>query len=173
MGQDRKRGAGKQKHNHRERRVRIFQRQACSLVRFGVFDGTGGFLVRELRDFSFVLNRIVHLPVPSESVSWRGKFSKMVAADFFFAQIERMVPDAEHRSEQGQKRPAEESAKPGELLRLSVTEWVAPNPNQNQLFCSQIFEDHGLDVCARFYSAPFEISTLEGAQVRANCLLLA
>jgi len=73
MGQDRKRGAGKQKDNHRERPVWIFQRQACSLVRFGAFDRTGGFLILQFCDFTFVLNRIVHLPIPSENVSRRGK----------------------------------------------------------------------------------------------------
>jgi hypothetical protein len=73
MGQDRKRGAGKQKHNQSERRVWIFQRQACSFVHFGAFDGTGGFLILQLCDFSVVLNRIVHLPVPSENLSRRGK----------------------------------------------------------------------------------------------------
>jgi len=82
MGQDRKRGAGKKKHNHHERRVWIFQRQACSLVRFGAFDGTGGLLIRGLCDFSFVLNRIVHLPVPSENLSRRGKnISEIFSAD--------------------------------------------------------------------------------------------
>jgi len=73
MGQDRKREAGKQERNHREHRVWMFQRHACLLVRFGAFDGTGGFLIVQLCHFSFVLNRIVHLPVPSENVSRCGK----------------------------------------------------------------------------------------------------
>ena len=40
MRQDRKPEAGKQKHNHAEHRVWIFDRHTCSVVRFGDFDGT-------------------------------------------------------------------------------------------------------------------------------------
>src|SRR5215813_4846600 len=72
MGQDRKRGAGKQKHNHAKYRVLILRRHTRSLPRFGGFGGSERFFILQLFHFSFVLNRIVHLPVPSENLSRRG-----------------------------------------------------------------------------------------------------
>jgi hypothetical protein len=51
----------------------IFDRHICSLLRFGVFGGTERFLIVQCFHFSMVLKRIVHLAVPSENVSWRGK----------------------------------------------------------------------------------------------------
>ena len=73
MRQDRKPEAGKQKHNHGEHRVRIFDRDTCSLVCFVLQCGRKRYLTPQLLGFSFVLDRIVHLPVPSENVSRHGK----------------------------------------------------------------------------------------------------
>jgi len=67
------REAGKQKHNHTEHRVWILDRNSCFLVRVGVFGGTEGFFILQLVEGQLRLNRIVHLPVPSENVCWRGK----------------------------------------------------------------------------------------------------
>jgi hypothetical protein len=77
MRQDRESEAGKEKHNHGERRVWIFDRDTCSLVCFVLRCRPKRYLTPQLLRFSFVLDRIVHLPVPSENVSQRGKrFSK-------------------------------------------------------------------------------------------------
>ena len=80
MRQDRKPEAGEQKNNHGERRVWICHGDICSVARFGAFGGTEGFFMVQLFQFSFVLDRIVHLPVSSENLSWRGK--KRFAADY-------------------------------------------------------------------------------------------
>ncbi len=73
MRQDRQPEAGKYKHNDAEDRVWIFDRHSCSLVRFGLRPSRKGFFTPQLLRFSFFLDRIVHLPVPSENVSRRGK----------------------------------------------------------------------------------------------------
>jgi hypothetical protein len=77
--QDREREAGNQKHSHAEHCVWIFDRRTCCLVCFVFQRGPKRYLTPQLVRFSFVLDRIVHLPVPSEIVSRRGKkFSKSV-----------------------------------------------------------------------------------------------
>ena len=73
MRQGCEREAGKQKHSHAEHRVGIFDRHTCSLLYFGAFRGTEWFCTLQFFHFSFVLNQIVHLPVSSENVSWRGQ----------------------------------------------------------------------------------------------------
>src|SRR6476660_4856682 len=73
MRQDRKPEAGKQKHNHGEHRVRIFDRDTCSLVCFVLRCAPKRYLTPQLLRVSFVLDRIVHLPVPSAVVNRRGK----------------------------------------------------------------------------------------------------
>jgi hypothetical protein len=73
MRQDRKREAGKQKHSHAEHRVLIFDKHACALVRFGLWRNDKRRLMLQRFHFSFALDRIVHLPVPSESFTGRGK----------------------------------------------------------------------------------------------------
>jgi hypothetical protein len=73
MGQERKPEAGEYKHNDAEHRVWIFDRDTCSLVCFVLRCGPKRYLTPQLLGFSLVLDRIVHLPVPSENVSWRGK----------------------------------------------------------------------------------------------------
>ena len=73
MRQDRKPEAGKQKHNHGERRVWIFDRDTCLLVCFVPRCGPKRYLTFQLLHFSSSLGRIVHLPVPSGNVSRRGK----------------------------------------------------------------------------------------------------
>ena len=67
------REAGKQKRNHAEHRVWILDRDSCFLVRVGVLGGPEGFFILQLVEVSLVLNRIVHLPIPSENVCWHGK----------------------------------------------------------------------------------------------------
>jgi hypothetical protein len=73
MRQDREREAGNEKHSHAEHRVWIFDRHTCSLVCFVIRCGPKMYLTPHLLRFSFVLDRIVHLPVPSENLSRRGK----------------------------------------------------------------------------------------------------
>jgi hypothetical protein len=73
MGQDRKPEAGKYKYNDTEHPIWIVDRRTCSLVCFVLRCGPKRYLTPQLLRFSFVLDRIVHLPVPSESFSRRGK----------------------------------------------------------------------------------------------------
>ena len=73
MRQERKPEAGKYKHNDAEHPIWIFDRRTCSLVCFVLQCGPKRYLTPQLLGFSFVLDRIVHLPVPSESFSRRGK----------------------------------------------------------------------------------------------------
>jgi hypothetical protein len=73
MGQDRKSDAGKYKHNDAKHPVWIVDRRTCSLVCFVLECGPKRYLTLQLLRFSFVLDGIVHLPVPSESFSRRGK----------------------------------------------------------------------------------------------------
>ena len=73
MGQERKPEAGKYKHNDAEHPIWIFDRRTCSLVCVVLRCGPKRYLTPQLLRFSFVLDRIVHLPVPSEIVSRRGK----------------------------------------------------------------------------------------------------
>jgi hypothetical protein len=67
------REAAEQKHNHAKDCVRIFHGDICAVARLGAFGRIEGFFMVQLFDFSFVLARIVHLPVPSENLSRRGK----------------------------------------------------------------------------------------------------
>jgi len=73
MRQDRKPKAGKQKHNHGEHRVRIFDRHTCLLVCLVLRCGPRRYLTLQLSHFRSSLDRIVHLPVPSENMTRRGK----------------------------------------------------------------------------------------------------
>ena len=73
MRQDRKPETGKYKHNDAEHPIWIVDRRTCSLVSFVLRCGPKRQLTCQLVRFSFVLDRIVHLPVPSENVSRRGK----------------------------------------------------------------------------------------------------
>ena len=73
MRQNREREAGNEKHSHAEHPVWIFDRDTCSLVCFVLQCGPKRYLTPQFLRFSFVLDRIVHLPVPSEKVSRRGK----------------------------------------------------------------------------------------------------
>src|SRR5512133_2939057 len=73
MRQERKPEAGKYKHNNAEHPVWIFNRRNRSLVCFVLQSGPKWYLAPQLFHFSFVLDVIVHLPVPSENVSRRGK----------------------------------------------------------------------------------------------------
>jgi len=68
-----KREAGKQKHNHAERCIWIFDRHTCFIGCFVLRCGPKRYLTPQLLHFSFVLDGIVHLPVPSESLTRRGK----------------------------------------------------------------------------------------------------
>jgi hypothetical protein len=98
MGQERKPEAGKQEYKHAKHRVWIFDRDTCLLVCFVLRCGPKRYLTRELLRFSFVLDRIVHLPVPSETVSRRGKkISKSLALTT--GAIAHMEPGAERVSE--------------------------------------------------------------------------
>jgi len=73
MRQDREPEAGKKKHSHADHRVRIFDRHSCSLVRFGLWREDKRFLTLQRFHFGFALDPVVHLPVPSEDFSGRGK----------------------------------------------------------------------------------------------------
>src|SRR5512132_1390926 len=73
MRQDREREAGNEKHSHAEHRVWIFDRHSCSLVCFVLRCRQKRYLTLQLLHFRCSLDRIVHLPVPSESFSRRGK----------------------------------------------------------------------------------------------------
>jgi len=73
MGQERKPEAGKYKHNDAEHPIWIVDRDTCSLVCFVLQCGPKSYLTPQVLRFSFVLNWIVHLPVPSEDASRRGK----------------------------------------------------------------------------------------------------
>jgi hypothetical protein len=73
MRQDRKREAGEQKHGHAEHRVLIFDGDTCSLVRFVRWRDDKRLLMLQRFHFRFVLDWMVHLPVPSANVSRRGK----------------------------------------------------------------------------------------------------
>jgi len=73
MRQERKPEAGKYKHNNAEHPIWIFDGGTYSLVCFVLQCGRKRYLTPQLVRFSFVLDRIVHLPVPSEGFSRRGK----------------------------------------------------------------------------------------------------
>jgi hypothetical protein len=89
------REAAEQKHNHAEDCVRIFHRDICAVARLGAFGRIEGFFVVQLFDFSFVLARIVHLPVPSENLSRRGKKISESLAPTTGGTIALMGPGAE------------------------------------------------------------------------------
>jgi hypothetical protein len=72
MRQERKPEAGKYKHNNAEHPIWIIDRRT-SLIYFVLQCGPKRYLTPQLLRVSFVLDRIVHLPVPSESFSRRGK----------------------------------------------------------------------------------------------------
>src|SRR5882724_2772671 len=73
MRQGREPEAGKQKHNHAKHPIWIIDRRNYSLICFVLQCGPKRYLTPQLLGFSFVLDRIVHLPVPSGNVSRRGK----------------------------------------------------------------------------------------------------
>jgi hypothetical protein len=73
MRQDRKPDAGKHKHNDAEHPIWIIDRRTCFLVCFVLQCGPKRYLTPQLLHFSLVLDRIVHLLVPSEIFSRRGK----------------------------------------------------------------------------------------------------
>src|SRR5882672_2028729 len=80
--QDREPEASNEKHSHAEHRVRIFDRDTCSIGCFVLRCGTKRFLTLQLLDFRSSLARIVHLPIPSEDVSRHGKkISEIFSAD--------------------------------------------------------------------------------------------
>jgi hypothetical protein len=104
MGQERKPEAGKYKHNNAEHPILIVDRRTCALVCFVLLCVPKRYFTPQLLRFSFVLDRIVHLPVPSESFSRRGKkISEIFSADDR-STIERMGPDAERVSEKSRRR---------------------------------------------------------------------
>src|SRR6478735_8351296 len=77
MRQERKPEAGKYKHNNAEHPIWIFDGGTYSLVCFVLQCGPKRYLAPQLLRSSFVVDRIVHLTVPSETVSRRGtKISK-------------------------------------------------------------------------------------------------
>jgi hypothetical protein len=71
--QDREREAGNEKHSHAEHRVWIFDRDNCLRVCFVLRCGPKKYFTPRLLAFSFIFDGIVHLPVPSEKVSRRGR----------------------------------------------------------------------------------------------------
>jgi hypothetical protein len=73
MRQERKPEAGNYKHNNAEHFIWIIVRRTYSLACFVLQCGRKRYLTPQLVRFSFVLDRIVHLPVPSESFSRGGK----------------------------------------------------------------------------------------------------
>jgi hypothetical protein len=73
MGQERKPEAGEYKHNDAEHFIWIFERRTRSVICFVFQCGPKSYLTPQLLGFSFVLDRIVHLPVPSETLPLRGK----------------------------------------------------------------------------------------------------
>jgi hypothetical protein len=73
MREDREPEAGEYKHNDAEHFIWIFDRRTRSVICFGFQCGPKRHLTPQLLCFSFVLDRIVHLPVPSGNVSGRGK----------------------------------------------------------------------------------------------------
>jgi hypothetical protein len=82
MRQDRKSEAGKYQHNDAEHPVWVVDRRICSLICFVLQCGPKRYLTPQFLRFSFVLDRIVHLPVPSEIFTGRGKkIFEIFAAD--------------------------------------------------------------------------------------------
>src|SRR6478609_4288471 len=73
MRQERKPEAGKYKHNNAEHPIWIVDRGTCAFVCFVLRCAPKRYLTPQLLRVSFVLDRIVHLPVPSESMSRHGK----------------------------------------------------------------------------------------------------
>jgi hypothetical protein len=98
MRQERKPEAGKYKHNNTEHPIWIFDGGTYSLVCFVLQCGRKRYLTPQLVRFSFVLDRIVHLPVPSESFSPRGKEISEIFSVDEGSTIERMGPNAERVS---------------------------------------------------------------------------
>ena len=114
MRQDGKPEAGKYKHNDAQHPIWILDRRACSLACFVFRCGPKRYLTPQFLRLSFVLNRIVHLPVPSEILTRRGKKVS-----------ESLTPTTGHDRANGTKRgalqrkiknmdPAKESAEPRE-----------------------------------------------------------
>ena len=99
MRQDRKRDAGEQKHGHAEHRVRIFVRRTCSLVRFGLWRRRKRFFLIQVFHFSFLLECIGHLPIPSESFSGRGKKNPEIFSSHYGGTIAQMGPGPERFTE--------------------------------------------------------------------------
>ena len=135
MRQERKPEAGEYKHNDAEHFIWIFERRTRSVICFVFQCGPKSYLTPQLLGFSFVLDRIVHLPVPSGNVSRHGKkIAEIFSADDR-STIERMGPDAERVS--GKKR--------GEVWRKSQPKPprfdlpASPNPNQDPIFWTSEF----------------------------------
>src|SRR4029077_3410772 len=83
MRQERKPEAGKYKHNNAEHPIWIIDRRTYSLICFVLQCGPKRYLTPQLLGFSFVLDRIVHLPVPSGNVSRRGKkIAEILSAEY-------------------------------------------------------------------------------------------
>src|SRR6476619_5500025 len=103
MSQERKPEAGKYKHNNAEHPIWIVDRRTCSLVCFVLRCVPKRYLTPQLLRFSFVLDRIVHLPVPSDSFSRCGKkISEIFSADDG-SMIGRMRPGAECLTEKSRR----------------------------------------------------------------------
>jgi hypothetical protein len=116
MRQNRKPDAGKYKHNDAEHPIWIIDRRTCSLICFVLQCGPKRYLTFQLLRFSFVLDQIVHLPVPSENVNRRGKkISKSLAPTT--GTIAQMGPGAERFSEKSKRRWPKAQPK----LRCSLT----------------------------------------------------
>jgi|SRR6476660_2216940 hypothetical protein len=96
MSQERKPEAGKYKHNNAEHPIWIIDRRT-SLICFVLQCGPKRYLTPQLLRVSFVLDRIVHLPVPSGNVSRRGKKIAEILS-------------AEHRTRSGRRDQARNAA---------------------------------------------------------------
>ena len=81
--------AGYQKHNNAEHPIWIIDRRTYPLICFVLQCGPKRCLTPQLLGFSFVLDRIIHLPVHSENGSRRGKRNLNLCADHG----DRIMPD--------------------------------------------------------------------------------
>lgn len=83
MREDRKAEARYYKHNDAEDPILIVDQRICLLVSFGLRCGPKRYFTHQFVNFRSSLDRIVHLPVPSEGVIRRGKkISKSLYHDF-------------------------------------------------------------------------------------------
>ena len=136
MRQDRERQARKQKHSHGEHRVRIFDRDTCLLVCFVLRCGPKRYLTPQLLHFRSFLDRIVHLPVPSEDFAPRGKkIVKIFTSDY---RIARMGPSAEHFSEKSSRLIGPKNRvrrNQSALLRFADVNWCTTRPSCRAQAC--------------------------------------